>query len=185
MNLGQILAASARHHPDRIAMVWDDGRQRRTYREMNRRADALAAGLVDELGVRPGDRVSVMMTNGPDLMETLFAVWKAGATLAPLNARYSIEEILFLVADSEAETILLDTDAAPTVLDLAEKLSGVRNYVVAGAPVEGTVEFESLVERHFGEAPPNPETSEDDVAWLAYTSGTTGRPKGAMLTHGN
>src|SRR5688572_23883030 len=104
MNLGQILAASARHHPDRTALVWDDGRQRRTYREVNRRADALATALVAELGIRPGDRVSVMMANGPDLLETLFAVWKAGATIAPLNARYSIEEILFLVTDSEAET---------------------------------------------------------------------------------
>lgn len=194
MNLGQILATSARHHPDRIALVWDDGRQRRTYREVNRRADALAAALVAELGVNPGDRVSVMMTNGPDLLETLFAVWKAGATIAPLNARYSIEEILFLVTDSEAETVILDADSAPTVLALAEKLSGVRSFVVAGADVDGTpggsgvspevTAFEWLVERHLGESPPDPGTNDDDVAWLAYTSGTTGRPKGAMLTHG-
>ena len=60
MNLGDLLAASARQHPDRVAVVWDDGRQRRTYRELNERTDALAAALVEELGVRPGDRVSVM-----------------------------------------------------------------------------------------------------------------------------
>ncbi|MGH8999230.1 MAG: acyl-CoA synthetase [Acidimicrobiia bacterium] len=187
MNLGDILAASARHHPDRVAMVWDEGNQRRAYRDMNRRADALAAALVADLGVRPGDRVSVMMTNGPSLLETLFATWKAGATIAPLNARYTADEIVFLVTDAEAETVVVGADLAPAVLGLAEKLSGVRNFVVAGDdqgehgdhPV-----FEGLIERHLGERAPDPGTTDADIAWLAYTSGTTGRPKGAMLSHG-
>src|SRR5205085_1479127 len=83
MNLGEILADAARHHPDRTAIVWHDGHERRTYREVDDRAAALAAGLVEELKVQPGDRVAVMMSNSPELLETLFAVWKAGATISP------------------------------------------------------------------------------------------------------
>lgn len=185
MNLGDILAASARHHPGRTAVVWDDGRRRRTYREMNRRADALAAGLVADLGVSAGDRVSVMMANHPDLLDTLFATWRVGATIAPVNPRYTAEEIVFLVNDAEAEVFVVGADLAASVLELAGKLPTVRHFVVAGGDFEGPLSFEGLVERHLGETPPDPETTDEDVAWLAYTSGTTGRPKGAMLTHGN
>lgn len=75
MNLGEILAAAARHHPDRPAIVWDDHGRRleRSYREVDDRASALAAGLVSDVKTEPGDRIAVMMGNSPELLETLSA----------------------------------------------------------------------------------------------------------------
>src|SRR4051795_11739658 len=110
MNLGEILADAARHHPDRTAIMWDNGKQRRTYREVDDRAAALAAGLVEELKVQPGDRVAVLMSNSPALFETLFAVWKAGATVSPLNARLTAEEIHYQVTDCEAKVFIVGSE---------------------------------------------------------------------------
>ena len=185
MNLGELLAASARQHPDRVAVVWDDGRRRRTYRELNERTDALASALVDELGVRPGDRVSVMMANRPEVLEIQNAVWRVGATISPLNPRYTAEEIQFIVNDSGAEVFFAGADVAGTVLPLAGQLPTKSWVVVGDAPdqTEG-YQYEELLAKHTGAQVPPPQTTDDDVAWLAYTSGTTGRPKGAMLTHG-
>src|SRR5437764_2594800 len=191
MNLGEILADAARHHPDRTAIVWDNGEQRRTYREVDDRAAALAAGLVEELKVQPGDRVAVMMSNSPELLETLFAVWKAGATISPLNARLTREEIQYQVTDCEAKVFIVGSEFTGTALGLRDEL-GVEAFVLesaAAAPglyqaADGLVGLDDLRDRHAGKRPPDPGTVDSDVAWLAYTSGTTGRPKGAMLSHG-
>ena len=186
MNLGEILTDAARHHPDRAAIVWHDGKERRTYREVEDRASALAAGLVEELKVLPGDRVAVMMSNSPELLETLFAVWKAGATISPLNARLTRDEVQYQVTDSEAKVFIVGSEFTETALGLRDEL-GVEAFVLeseAMAAQDGLVGLGALRDRHAGERPPDPGTDDSDVAWLAYTSGTTGRPKGAMLSHG-
>ncbi|MGH9003300.1 MAG: AMP-binding protein, partial [Acidimicrobiia bacterium] len=186
MNLGEILADAARHHPDRAAIVWHDGKERRTYREVDDRASALAAGLAEELKVQPGDRVAVMMSNSPELLETLFAVWKAGATISPLNARLTREEIEYQVNDCEAKVFIVGAEFTETALGLRDQL-GVEAFVLeseAAAAEDGLVGLGALRDRHAGQQPPDPGTVDTDVAWLAYTSGTTGRPKGAMLSHG-
>ncbi|HYT40165.1 MAG TPA: long-chain fatty acid--CoA ligase [Acidimicrobiia bacterium] len=187
MNLGEILAASARAYPDRVALVWHDGAERRTYREVDDRASALAAGLVEDLKVQPGDRVAVMMSNSPELLETLFAVWKSGATIAPLNARLTREEILYQVTDCGARVFIVGDEFTDVALGLRDELE-VDSFVLARpAPTgdgAGTTLLDDLRDRHAGEQPPDPGTTDTDVAWLAYTSGTTGRPKGAMLSHG-
>jgi long-chain acyl-CoA synthetase len=191
MNLGEILADAARHHPDRAAIVWHDGKERRSYREVDDRASALSAGLVEELKVQPGDRVAVMMSNSPELLETLFAVWKAGATISPLNARLTREEIQYQVTDCEAKVFIVGSEFTETALGLRDEL-GVETFVLqseAQGPdpdlsADGLVGLGALRDRHAGERPPDPGTVDSDVAWLAYTSGTTGQPKGAMLSHG-
>jgi long-chain acyl-CoA synthetase len=191
MNLGEILADAARHHPDRTAIVWHDGKERRTYREVDQRASALAAGLAEELKVQPGDRVAVMMSNSAELLETLFAVWKAGATISPLNARLTREEIQYQVSDCEAKVFIVGSEFTETVLGLRDQLD-VEAFVLespSAAPArdpygDGLVGLDDLRDRHAGKTVSDPGTTDNDVAWLAYTSGTTGRPKGAMLSHG-
>src|SRR4051794_36028527 len=190
MNLGEILADAARHHPDRTAIVWHNGEQRRSYREVDDRAAALAAGLVEELKVQPGARVAVMMPNSPELLETLFAVWTAGATTSPLNARLTREEIQYQVTDCEAKVFIVGSEFTETALGLRDEL-GVESFVLQSEAVpgpdhygDGLVGLGDLRDRHAGKRPPDPGTLDTDVAWLAYTSGTTGRPKGAMLSHG-
>src|SRR2546423_7325884 len=173
MNLGEILADAARHHPDRAAIVWHargpggvppteaagaakGSHERRTYREVDDRASALAAGLVEELKVQPGDRVAVMMSNSPELLETLFAVWKSGATISPLNARLTREEIQYQVTDCEAKVFIVGTEFTETALDLPEQL-GVEAIVcesAAAAGSGGAVGLDDLRDRHAGKRPP-------------------------------
>jgi acyl-CoA synthetase (AMP-forming)/AMP-acid ligase II len=156
-----------------------------TYAELDRRTDALAAGLAGA-GVVKGDRVAVLMRNRPELIEAMFACFKAGYCLVPLNSRFTSEEVAFHVGDCGAAAVLTDREGAPVVTGAGVD-SGVA-LVVAGCgdgPVPGGfLDHESLA----AAADPSPvavEIDRDDLAWLFYTSGTTGRPKGAMLTHGN
>src|SRR5205085_3704042 len=171
MNLGEILAASARAYPDRVALVWHDGKERRTYREVEDRASALAAGLVEELQVQPGDRVAVMMSNSPELLETLFAVWKAGATISPLNARLTREEIQYQVTDCEAKVFIVGSEFTETALGLRDELDVEAFVFESPAAVadpsrfgDGLVGLDDLRDRHAGELPPDPGTVDSDVA---------------------
>jgi long-chain acyl-CoA synthetase len=182
MNVGDILTASARVHPDTTALVWDEGGGRRTYRELNQRADALACALASGLGVRPGDRVAVMMYNGPTLLEAMFAVWKSGATVVPLNARFTPDEIAYHVGDSGARVLIGGRDFATALTGMRERI-GAETLVLEGGG-DGAVDLDGLAAAHAGKPAPVVQVADDDVAWIAYTSGTTGRPKGAMLTHG-
>src|SRR3954462_7515306 len=165
MNLGEILADAARHHPDRAAIVWHDGKERRTYREVDDRAAALATGLVEELKGQPGDRVAVMMSNSPELLETLFAVWKAGATISPLNARLTREEIQYQVTDCEAKVFIVGTEFTETALGLRDELDVEAVVLEPPAAVadpsrfgDGLVGLDDLRDRHAGELPPDPGT---------------------------
>jgi long-chain acyl-CoA synthetase len=182
MNLGDILTNAARVHPDTTALVWDEGGGRRSYRELNHRADALAGALSSGLGVCPGDRVAVMMYNGPTLLEAMFAVWKAGATVVPLNARFTADEIAYHVADSGARVLIGGRDFAATLTGMRERIEAETLVLEGGG--DGAVDLDRLTAAHAGQPAPTVAVADDDVAWIAYTSGTTGRPKGAMLTHG-
>src|ERR1051325_7702729 len=133
MNLGEILADAARHHPDRAASVWHDGKERRTDREVDDLASAFATRLVEEVKGPPRDRVAVMMSNSPELLETLFAVWKAGATISPLNARLTREEIQYQVTDCEAKVFIVGSEFTETALGLRDEL-GVESFVLESEP---------------------------------------------------
>ncbi|MGE0794957.1 MAG: long-chain fatty acid--CoA ligase [Acidimicrobiia bacterium] len=179
MNLGQLLTNSARRFPERPAVSWGD--RVVTYAELDRRTNGLANGLV-ALGVAKGDRVGVLMRNRPEMLEAMFACFKAGFCLVPLNSRFTADEVRYHVEDSGALAVLTDTEGARLVRDA---LPGAVHVVVAG---EGDVPPGCLAhEDLIAGAAPVPavvDTGRDDLAWLFYTSGTTGRPKGAMLSHG-
>ena len=163
MNVGQMLVNTARRFPDAPALTW--GEHTATYRRLDRRTDALAAGLAAR-GVVQGDRVAVMMRNRPELVEVMFACFKAGYCIVPLNRKLTPDEVDYHVADSGAAALVTDADvvADTSVLTVGD-------------------EYEALAA---ADAPPAVvPVDRDDLAWLFYTSGTTGRPKGAMLTHAN
>jgi len=182
MNLGDILTGSARVHPDTTALVWDEGGGRRTYRELNLRADALASALASGLGVQRGDRVALMMYNGPTLLEAMFGAWKAGATVVPLNARFTPDEIAYHVADSGAKVLIAGRDFAATLTGMRGRIEAETLVLEGGG--DGALDLGGIAAEHAGRPAPVVAVTDDDVAWIAYTSGTTGRPKGAMLTHG-
>jgi len=167
---------------DRLAIV---NRHRRfTYREFNRRCNRLANALRDS-GVRPGDRVSSLLQNGHEQLELIFAVAKLGAIFLPINFRLTVPEIEYIIEDSGARTFFYHDEFA----HLAEGLQKVVHfdtivYCGRSSSCDDDAEYEGLLAAASDEEI-NATVHPDDVALLMYTSGTTGRPKGAMLTHAN
>jgi acyl-CoA synthetase (AMP-forming)/AMP-acid ligase II len=167
-----LLRAQAARIPDQPFVRW---RKRSvSYGEFDARTDALAAGLAD-LGVRPGDVVSVMLPNSLEFLEAWWAILKAGAVFGPINPAFTAPEASYVMAHSQAVAIVTDVDRAPTV----SRASPLRHVISVDGG--GDVAFESLADRG-GDVPASGRLR-DDLAALLYTSGTTGKPKGAMLTH--
>src|SRR3954451_23888058 len=186
VNVAALLANTARSFPDRVAWIWD-GRTR-TYGESDRRADALAHALTAR-GIGRGDRVAILMDNRPEIVETMFGCWKAGLAVAPLNARFTASEVVFHVDDAAARVVVVDRRSAGLVASLRDRLPGVELVVVVDEDERGdstgdVVSWADLQATHDGTRFAEVDVDRDDLAWLAYTSGTTGRPKGAVLTHG-
>jgi fatty-acyl-CoA synthase len=158
--LGSWPARRTRMTPDRVALAYRGDRL--TYRDLHLRANRLAHALRG-LGVRHGDRVAYLGPNHPALVETFFATGLIGAVFVPLNTRLTAPELRVLVEDCEP-SIVLTADGQDTALPA----TGVGDLVAAGSP-----------------EPIDEPVGHDDLCLIMYTSGTTGRPKGAMLTHGN
>ena len=175
-----MLTTTATSYPDQVAWIWEPepgSTLTRTYGETNRRADALAAGLAD-LGVGRGDRVALFMQNRPEAMESFFGILKLGAAAVPLNPRFTADEIDYHLGDAGARVLIIGEEVADVVTKVRDRLTTVEHVI-------SIADFEAIVARHHGEQFPAVDVDDDELAWLAYTSGTTGRAKGAMLTHGN
>ena len=179
--LADALSVSMNRFPDKPAVIAGDVRI--SYIELAQAVERLAAGL-QGLGIEPGDRVALVMPNCPQFTMTYFAVTRLGAVAVPFNPMLTPEEAGYVVADSGAKAIVAVEPTAPLAVGLAQRISSLEHAIVAGGgPVEGALSFEKLAATEPGDlvAPPG----RDDLAALLYTSGTTGRPKGAMLSHGN
>jgi long-chain acyl-CoA synthetase len=142
-----------------------------------RRAAAIAGALRSRLRLAPGDRAALVMSNVPDYVELLLAGWHAGLTMVPANARLHRRELAYILGHAGARVCFVTPDLAETVAPLVDELSSLERVVEVGS--------RDHLALHRGEPIALAEVSPDDVAWLFYTSGTTGRPKGAMLTHRN
>ncbi|MEV1069054.1 o-succinylbenzoate--CoA ligase [Streptomyces sp. NPDC050263] len=172
--LGSWPARRARKTPHRTALV--NGEQSTDYRTLYARTTRLAHALRAR-GVRRGDRIAYLGPNHPSYLETLFAAGTLGAVFVPLNTRLAGPEIAYQLADSGAKALVYGPAQAGLVAGLPGN-TDVRTYVEVGA------EYEQALAEASDEAIDTPVTP-DDTCIIMYTSGTTGRPKGAMLTHGN
>jgi acyl-CoA synthetase (AMP-forming)/AMP-acid ligase II len=182
MNVGHFLTGAAEHHPCHPAFVWGD--EVTTYARANARATALASAL-RELGVGQGDRVGVLMWNCPQLLESFFATWKAGACVVPLNPRFVGEEVVYHLVDPRARVIIFGEEYRELIEQIRDRLPCVEHFICTSSVLPGQISYETLVHDHEADQDFSVNVTDDDLAWLFYTSGTTGRPKGAMLTHGN
>jgi acyl-CoA synthetase (AMP-forming)/AMP-acid ligase II len=182
MNIGRFLNAAGEQYPQRPAFIYGDAVT--TYSQANFRTDRLAEALLN-LGLARGDRVAVLMWNCPPMLESFFAAWKAGGCVVPLNPRYLASEVKYQLNDSRASIIIFGEEFRPLIAQIAESVPTVQHYICLGQGVHGQLEFETLIPKGSGSELVAVDTSDDDLAWLFYTSGTSGRPKGAMLTHGN
>lgn len=182
MRIGDLLTRAARCYPDKEAVVFE--KTRLTYREINDRTNRLAAAMVD-MGVKPGDRVGLICHNSHHFTEVFFACAKIGAASTNLNWRLSPKELAFLLGDAAPDVVFFskrfDYLYEPMKQQLAKK---VRFIGVDGVIDKEMIDYEKLISR-YKPAEPQVAVGEDDTVLLLYTSGTTGRPKGVMLTHKN
>ncbi len=188
MSHGQQLARAARKTPERIAFRFEN--QQRTYAEIDERVTRLARALANR-GIGYGDRVAILMTNRIEVMESYFAIHRLGAIAVPVNFRLAANEAAFIIEDSGTKAIIVDAELAPLAGELRTRAgSTMSNLVclVAGeAPEQAGPRAESYedVLSSASSEELNIDVPESDPAFIMYTSGTTGRPKGAVLSHFN
>jgi acyl-CoA synthetase (AMP-forming)/AMP-acid ligase II len=176
-SLRALLSASVAHG-DAEYLVCDDGR-RISYAENLRRVAKLAAALRDQFGVRPGDRVAILAANCPEWIETFWATVSLGATAVGLNGWWVRDEILYGLEDSEPKLLVGDAKRLARIAGAAlPRVEGSELRVVEIGP-----DFDALWNHDRDVALPDAPIAEDDAATILYTSGTTGRPKGAVNTH--
>ncbi len=176
MNPAVWVARHGRLFRDRPALAAGE-RVHATWGEFAARTAATAAGLRDDFGLSPGDRVAIVMRNRPEYIEAMFAIWHAGLVAVPVNARLHRDEIAYILDHSESAVAMTDADHADDVESLVGTVASLQVAVVAPGERWNRLTASSatsLVDRQ-----------PEDPAWLFYTSGTTGRPKGATLTHRN
>jgi fatty-acyl-CoA synthase len=150
-----------------------------TYREFDQRVDRLAAGLRNRFEITRGDRVAVLAHNSTDHFELQFACTRLGAVFTPFNWRLTVPELRFIVSDCEPTVMFYDPDFADTARELSAAC-GARHLCGRDLTNGG---YESVIAEASGGVTPESLTH-DDVATVLYTSGTTGHPKGAIITHG-
>lgn len=174
MNLSHFLRQAARRHPDEAGLVW--GERCWSWSQVDRRVDAMAAGLAAR-GVGKGDRVLLQARNCNQLVESMFACFRLGAVWVPTNFRQTPDDIAYVAVSSGASAMIYGSEFATH-----------HDAVLAAAPAVGLTlsleAYDALADAHDGQAPAVADVAHDDPCWFFYTSGTTGRPKAAVLTHG-
>ncbi len=180
--IGELPARWARKTPDKEAFVFAD--KRYTYDRFNQRVNQLAHGLLG-LEINKGDKVAVLFTNGMEIMECYFALAKIGAVMVPLNFRLTGRELIYQINQSDAKGIIFNDMFMKNITAIKSDLSQGLHYICAGdKEIKGATAYEQLVKDSPSKEPHIP-VNEDDPAIIMYTSGTTGKPKGAVLTHKN
>ena len=205
--LADILSITAVERPDKVATQFLGAQL--TYLELKRRSDALSAALA-ELGIVKGDRVGIFLPNCPQYIIAAFAVLRLGAVVVNINPSYTPREFLIVASDSTPRIVITLDALAPLVHAVRSQTSiehvivtSLAEYSAAATPtprIDGTLSLTALTRRQSVSpvdatagspvsdttlTPPLPPIGPDDLAVLQYTGGTTGTPKGAMLTHGN
>jgi fatty-acyl-CoA synthase len=191
-SVAEALEARAAEAPDRTFLIFND--RRFSYRQVEQRAAALAAAL-HELGVERGDRIALDLPNWPEFIISMFATAKLGAIMVPLNPRYTVPELQYMLRHSEATVVIsAETFNSTDYLQLFEgfltSLPDLQYLVTVGDAElwydDRIYQFEDLVSSGEGRDLPRVDIDPvEDVFAILYTSGTTGKPKGVALTHAN
>ena len=199
-NALDMFRASVSRNPGGVALRYFDGAL--TLTELDARSDAFASAILAQ-GFRAGDRVGLFLQNVPQFVVALVGTWKAGGIAVPINPMNKARELGALLADSGATVLVCLESLYRGVVPEALRGTSVRTVITTSEleyqtvddprilggtdrlDCEGTVDLAALLEAHRGERPPAVALRGEDVAFLVYTSGTTGPPKGAMNTHRN
>jgi long-chain acyl-CoA synthetase len=181
-NLGQLLSASAQKYPKRVAIVF--GQKKITYKTLDDTTNRLAAGL-HHLGVKKGTRAAVLLDNSPEFIISYFSILKAGGTVVPINFMFKPDEAKFILEDSRAETLITSRAYINMSEDLRMRVDSLKHIICTNScPKPHILDF-AKVKRDDHAPLKNVFPDNADTAVILYTSGTTGHPKGAVLTHAN
>lgn len=183
MNVRYLIRRAVKGYPDKLALVYKD--TRRTFSDLNRRVNCLSNGLL-KLGVKKGDRVGMLVKNCSEFIEIDFALSKTGIVRVPLNVRLTGTDHEYMLDDSGANTLIFGEGFTEVVKAIKPNLKTVKQWIcvsegLSKEPAFQAVDYEDLIKNNPSEEPIG-EVGEEDLHTLFYTSGTTGKPKGAMLT---
>ena len=187
--IGSVLQANLQENPESEALIFRE--QRYTYRQLGEQVDRCAEALLN-LGIRKGDKVAVDLPNWPEFVFAYFALTRIGAAIVLVNPRYRQTELRHILRDSDSVAMILPVEFEnfhylPMIEGLRSELPELRHVIAVGAKNDSdsnVLYFDELMAGASGK--PVPEADIDpaqDLAFLMYTSGTTGKPKGAMITH--
>lgn len=181
MNVGAYLTNAARLWPTQVAVA--DGSVELTYAKLNEQAAAFAEGL-RRRGYREGDRVALFMPNRTEYFVALFGLFKGGFVAVPVNAKLHPAEVVFILNHCEAKGVVYSAKSEISADAAAEQLGRAIDRLNTDS-LHGDDSLAELIQSGAQHSTRDTEVGPDDLAWIFYTSGTTGRPKGAMLSHRN
>jgi long-chain acyl-CoA synthetase len=186
LNLALVLTENAQRFPERTAVVCDE--RKLTYGQLETMTNRLANSL-SKLGLHPGQKMLIMLPNIPEFVVAYFGILKPGGVVVPINILYKAREIEFLLEDSEAIGLIACTEYLAEALEAYRNVETCHHLILVDYPSKapavgdpGVHRFDDLVERGAADFEMVPTTS-DETAVIGYTSGTTGKPKGAELSH--
>lgn len=185
MNIGQWISKRARLYPGRPFLKEEDGREFNN-REFDRRVNRMAHAL-GKLGLVKGDRIAVLMINSSEFLEIFFACAKTGVIMVPLNFRLAAPELIYIIRDSAPRALIYSPDFAQKVAAIKAARLCLSRYLRHGS---GRLSEDQELSDFISQLPEDEQAPAEEVAindplFIMYTSGTTGDPKGAMLSHGN
>jgi len=182
MDLGELPRRNARRYPESLCLA--EGNRRHTFRAFNERINRLANGLL-QLDVRKGDRVAVLLSNCSAYVETYFALAKIGAIIVPLNTRLNPREYVQYFRITSPSILITGEQFRDAATEIRPYLGSATHVILVGADEdEASIPYDTLLSNS-SPSEPVVDVSENDVAAIFFTSGTTGFPKGAMWTHRN
>lgn len=180
-SLAGLLRSSARKYPRRTAIVF--GSKKISYKALDELTDHIAAGLID-LGTKEQDRVAIFLDNCPEFVISYYAILKAGAVAVPINYMFKMEEARYILEDSEAACIITSRPYLGLAEELRLRVDSLR-HIICTAKAEDHVIDIHKIRKHDPASLQRVRVNPHELAVILYTSGTTGHPKGAMLTHHN
>jgi fatty-acyl-CoA synthase len=183
MHAADLLSKRSDLTPERQALVDLPAGRRYTYAELNGRANRAANLMRERLGVQKGDRVSILAHNGLAYLDLFYGLAKIGAVLAPLNWRLVAPELIYIVNDCRPKVLLCGPEFVGVLGKMRSEIDVLHILGVEGAQIEDSLTYETWLMAHSPAEPPRPALEPDDTYAILYTSGTTGRPKGAMIPH--
>jgi acyl-CoA synthetase (AMP-forming)/AMP-acid ligase II len=176
----QAITIGARHHPEKVALIQGDTRI--TYQQLNEESNRVSNGL-RSLGVEKGDKIALLLTDSIYFVELWYGAVKAGAVPVTINYRLNREEILYQVAYSESKVLVTESQLFENAKDLPSTL-GLRAFISLDFRIEKSIYFVNFKKASSAETPAI-DLAAGDPCWIRYTSGTTGKPKAAVLSHGS